>query len=60
MLLPNPPKADDWLFWPKPPLPNPNDIVGDVVAVIECSGERWEMMPNWKLKKCARQLPPCA
>jgi hypothetical protein len=29
--LPNPPKVDDWLFWPKPvPLPNPNDMVGDV------------------------------
>jgi hypothetical protein len=30
LVLPNPPKVFVVLFWPKPPLPNPNDMLGDV------------------------------
>lgn len=31
VLLPKPPKVEVLLFWPKPPLPKPNDMAGDYV-----------------------------
>lgn len=56
LLLPNPPKLEVGLLWPKPPPPpNPNDMVGDVDYYGLSGGEMGDEV-EWE--KSARHWRP--
>lgn len=56
VLLPNPPNVLVELFWPKPPLPKPNDMMGDVAN----GGRRLADAAMSNLRKKREALTPYA